>query len=97
MYHTVEDISVNSPDGTSAFIHPLFWRCTPIWRLGSNFFIGAKLGGTVMSQVVGYYVRNKNDHQSGGSISPPAGDIGAPFSSTWVLNGAQNTLEKSGI
>ena len=55
------------------------------------------MGGTVFSQVVGYYMGNKNDSGSGGSISPPAGDIGPPLSSTWVPDGVENTLGKMGI
>ena len=55
------------------------------------------MGGTVLSQVVGYYMGNKNDSRSGGSISPPAGDIGPPLSWTWVSDGIQNTLGKMGI
>ena len=60
-----------------------------------TLYIEAKLGGTVISQVVGYYMGEKMiPRVGGGSISPPAGDIGPPFSSTWVQNGAQTTLGK---
>ena len=52
------------------------------------------MGRTLIGQVVGYCMGNKNDIGSGGSISPPAGDIGPPLSWTWVWNGAQNRLEK---
>ena len=48
------------------------------------------MGGTVLSQVVGYYMGNKNDFGSGG-------DIGPPLSGTWVPDGVQNTLGKMGI
>ena len=55
------------------------------------------MGGTVLSRVVGYYMGNKNDFRSGGSISPPAGDIGPPLSWTWVPDGAQTVLGKRGF
>ena len=55
------------------------------------------MGRTLIGQVVGYCMGNKNDIGSGGSISPPAGDIGPPLSWTWVWNGAQNRLEKRRI
>ena len=37
---------------------------------------------------------NKNDPVSGGSISPPAGDIEPPLHRTWVQNGPQIALGK---
>ena len=51
------------------------------------------MGGTVLSQVVGYYMGTKMTSGVGG----PVGDIGPPLSRALVWNGAQTFLGKRGF
>ena len=65
-----------------------------VW--GITFYRG-KIGQNSNCPSCGVLYGEQKSPKEGGSISPPAGDIGAPLPWSWVKNGAQKSIRKSGI
>ena len=65
-----------------------------VW--GITFYRG-KVGQNSNCPSCGVLYGEQKSSKEGGSISPPVRDIGPPLPWSWVKNGAQKAIRKSGI